>query len=279
MIEKYLPGLARTDPFLSINNCCLLIENAKNRMSLDHRFAAIVQYEQEDYDKGQSIIFTDGYTQMNVDMGKLQARDVAYWPTNTEVFLYPKEQLYPQGTLILYNPFTQQSKVISPAFPHLVDGVLYRVPNWDSAPKAPKYDPSLSRVVYFKDNFMNPDTAIILWDLETNTEVWRRNLKSLVAWPWSSEPEWSPDGSRFAVFLPDMVRHETLELTLVDRAGNETILLDQGISKRITWGSGITWSPNGQYISFYVQEERGVRLLVYDFELNAGLGYFPDRVN
>jgi WD40 repeat protein len=265
VIEKYNRDMSFPEPFLSIQNCCLLLNRGYNMMSLDRRYAAIIREKLVSPVSKKDLIVTDGNSQITVALEKLQARDIAYWSTNTEVFLYPDENQYSIGTLILYNPFTQQTKVFSPTFPHLVEGDFYRVLNWDRAATTPKYDPSQSRVVYYFYDLGNANKAISLWDIEKNMEVWRRNLKPTR--PWSSEPEWSPDGSQFAIFLPNAVRAKTLELTLVDRAGNETVLLDPAFSQKITAGSGITWSPNEQYLSFYVQDELGVRLLIYDFKV------------
>ncbi len=267
VVDKYQHEMASPEVFLSIQDCCIFADNNSNQMiAPDQRHAAFIREELSKTAVKTSMILTDGDSYQSVDLDKLQASGIAYWPSNTQVFLYPVGNPYPLGRLILYNLVTQQSQLITPTFPNLVDGRFWPVPNWYSASVAPKYDPSLSMVIFYENNLEKPDWAISLWDLKTNTEIWRRNLISLAARPWSSEPAWSPDGSRFAIFVPDAGEHKTLELTVVDREGNEKSLLDPAISEKFLWASGIAWSPDGQYLSFYVQEEADVRLLVYDFK-------------
>jgi hypothetical protein len=266
-VKIYQKDKAALETFISQKEYDIFLGISGNQMmSPDRRHAAIIRDVTEISEKGKYLIGTNGKTKTITNMEVLNARGIAYWLNDKQILFYPTGHIYPLGTLLLYNPFSRQLKIVQPTFPDLIDGYFYQVPNWGSAPIAPKYDPYLKRVVYYKLNA--DEKAISLWNLESKTEIWKRELMSDTAIPWSSEPAWSPDGSQFAIFLPDAERHETLELTLVDRDGKEKIIHDPTISKWVTWGGGITWSPDGRYLSLYIEEYLSVvRPLVYDLTL------------
>jgi Tol biopolymer transport system component len=79
-------------------------------------------------------------------------------------------------------------------------------------------------------------------------------------------PEWSPDGKRFAIFLPTVKNLSQLELVIIDSSGNETSIASSKLPQSIRYGAGLEWSPDGNFLAFYVQNNDQLRLLVYDLE-------------
>ena len=116
-------------------------------------------------------------------------------------------------------------------------------------------DPQLTRVVYQYNN-VEEFTRWVLLDLQSKKELWRRDIGYQ---PWTT-PDWTPDGTRFAVGLPTDVPDGFMELYIVDRAGNEqqaTHLEKAGLQAEILQ---TRWSPDQRYIAFWL----GNMLAVFD---------------
>ena len=107
------------------------------------------------------------------------------------------------------------------------------------------YDPTLTRVVYPKDN-----GVVSLVDAETETE-----LASVRLTDWGRIPSWSPDGE----FLTILNREgNTNELYLVSRDGCEfqpitNFAKELGVATITDY----TWSPDSTQIAFWLKEEQG----------------------
>ncbi len=261
VIEKIDRESPLPEQFFSQEECCLMLYTGK-MTSPDRKYAAIVTGADE-------LLVTDGQTQISANLDKLNAIDIVYWPNNEQVFLWPKDyDSAPFGKLILYSPFTQEAKLIIPSFPDLVNTDLFPVSQWQNAMNDAKYDPSLSFVVYYRAVKGKGDVfnSIVLWDIQNNQELWHRNLAYTTSWPFPSEPEWSPDGKRFAIFLPTVKNLSQLELVIIDSSGNETRIASSKLPQSIRYGAGLEWSPDGNFLAFYVQDNDQLRLLVYDLE-------------
>ena len=261
VIEKIDRESPLPEVFFSQEECCLMLYTGK-MTSPDRKYAAIVTGAVE-------LLVTDGQTQISANLDKLNAIDIVYWPNNEQVFLWPKDyDSAPFGKLILYSPFTQEAKLIIPSFPDLVNTDLFPVSQWQNAMNDAKYDPSLSFVVYYRAVMGEGDVfnSIVLWDIQNNQELWHRNLAYTTSWPFPSEPEWSPDGKRFAIFLPTVKNLSQLELVIIDSSGNETIMDPSKLPQSIRYGAGLEWSPDGNFLAFYVQDNDQLRLLIYDLE-------------
>jgi hypothetical protein len=273
-INKFSRDLPAPLLFSSQNECCAMdTMSGYYSTSPNHQYAAYLRYERQGGQFNIYLIITDGVTQTSVLMDDLKALSIAYWLNDQEVLLFPdyyehlpwfpEEELLPLGTLISYNPFTKETRQIVPSFPDLIDGTLYRTHNWTSAPFGPKYDPSFLLAVYYSDRLSGePSPKISLWDLQSATEIWHRNIPMFTQPPFPSEPMWAPDGSQFAIFIPDAQSKTKLELTLVSRDGTEQVV--QLPYANILSGSGITWSPDSAYISFFVVEDYLVHMVVYN---------------
>lgn len=158
------------------------------------------------------------------------------------------------GTVIVLNPFTRHSQVVLPTFPDLSPNGSYW---WYAVGTKPIviYDPTLTRVAYYKGLADNPWGNYALWDVSLQKILWERPT---VAYD-NTKPVWSPDGRQVAVALG--IADETDDplsthsiLYLVARDGEET---------RITNGvSGfLSWSPDGRYLAFWDELRRSLVIL------------------
>jgi WD40 repeat protein len=261
VIEKIDRENPLPEEFFSQEECCLMLYTGK-MTSPDRKYAAIVTGADE-------LLVTDGQTQISANLDKLNAIDIVYWPNNEQVFLEPKDyDSAPFGKLILYSPFTQEAKLIIPSFPDLVNTDLFPVPQWQNAMNDVKYDPSLSFVVYYRESEGEAKLirSIVLWDTQSKRELWHRDMEYPASRPFASEPEWSPDGKHFAIFLPTVKNPHQLELVIIDSSGNETSIASSKLLQSIRYGAGLEWSPDGNFLAFYVQDNDQLRLLVYDLE-------------
>ena len=90
-------------------------------------------------------------------------------------------------------------------------------------------------------------TSFVLWDLQTNRELWSLNKNSVI----HTEPAWSPDGKWLAVVAMDDAEDnfDRFQLFLVDRDGR---VAQQWIDLRGGKGIGageLKWSPDGRYLA------------------------------
>ena len=119
----------------------------------------------------------------------------------------------------------------------------------------PRFDPTLSRVVYFRD----VDNTIVLLDWETGNELWtlevhRRPANISPIWlEGEALPQWSPDGTRFVlggpVGNPDDLVHELL---IVNRDGNvEQMTQFEASGFQDGTIHQPRWSPDQRYIAFW----------------------------
>jgi len=78
------------------------------------------------------------------------------WLDNERLIISPASAV--QGTIILYNPFTQEQEEIPPSFPDIINPDMWGVQwGWNYAYVV--YDSALSRAVYLSDNPMK----MVLW--------------------------------------------------------------------------------------------------------------------
>lgn len=175
------------------------------------------------------------------------------------------------GTRIVLSPFAGSSQELKSSFPDISMGpYVDDHPAWDAV-----YDPSLTRVVYLKENTPQGFRGPALWDLQNNKELWS------MGYPQSHHvemaPRWSPDGTRLAVAaqkvtLDDVYKDEKLilenhfDLFSVSRDGQATQLthFSDDLTHQVRL-ERLSWSPNGRYISFWMLiDEDWFHLVVLD---------------
>lgn len=125
-------------------------------------------------------------------------------------------------------------------------------------------DPQLTRVVYQYNN-VEEFTRWVLLDLQSKKELWRRDIGYQ---PWMT-PDWTPDGTRFAVGLPTDVPDGFMELYIVDRAGNEQQITHFEKADLQAEILQTRWSPDQRYIAFWLNN----LLAVFDSTTGATTNY------
>ena len=102
------------------------------------------------------------------------------------------------------------------------------------------YDPSLTRVLYPKDN-----NVVSLVDVENETEIASAQFED-----WGKLPTWSPDGQFLSI-----VSHEgnADEFYLISRDGGEFQKITN-LSEELNFGSisEVVWSPDSKQIVFWL---------------------------
>lgn len=120
----------------------------------------------------------------------------------------------------------------------------------------PDYNQIYTRVMYLTD-----DLTFALWDLETAKLIWQRTFRNEDLYG----TKWLSDGEKIAV--ASEVELNKAELFSVDINGQETQLTDfEAIypSMNVTIG-GFDWSPDGRYISLWMNVRPGEYLQDWQF--------------
>ncbi len=180
------------------------------------------------------------------------------WLDNDTLLLSPANR--PRGTLLLFNRVDGQIRELVPSFPNPYFGTDEHAdpgPSWDVV-----YDPTLTRAIYLKLANADGFPAVTLWDLNNGKALWE--LGHPKAFDALVEPTWSINGEQFVVAgqkftLNELMSNNQLlseshfELFIVNRDGH--------INQSTSYSNGydsihierLSWSPNGQYISFWMQ--------------------------
>jgi hypothetical protein len=273
-LQKYSDGMDSPIEFLKQLPCCTYMLYPSSWVSLDQKWLALINERYDAAGKyiGTNLIITNGDDTSPLIIPKTKKwMDIYTWLNGTQLFLYPSDKSI-EGTYLLFDPFNMSMKEIKPAFPDLLpEWVNYRPIGWMGAPGRPIYDPTLTKVVYYWYSLDNVDRrAVVLWDLKTNQEIWRKPL-TIVPIPVGevTQPKWAPDGEQFAPFTLTAGREDQIELLLVDRNGKETKVTDLGMPKSLLRAGGMSWSPNGKYLSFFIEDQKKEdRLLVFDLTIH-----------
>jgi Tol biopolymer transport system component/tRNA A-37 threonylcarbamoyl transferase component Bud32 len=161
-------------------------------------------------------------------------RIIAATPTG---FTYPS--VSPDGKRILYTSGRFEWDVLEISIPNGQSRTLVAggVSNW------PDWAPSGTHFIFAAPLGEHPG----IYDRQAGEEGFSRQL---VEADGVLEPHWSPDGKRF-VF--DTEFHAESKFMLVNASGGGSVLLDSTRAGQLT---GMSWSPDGQWIS-YIREIAG----------------------
>ncbi len=177
------------------------------------------------------------------------------------------------GSVIILDPFTGKLQEFVGSFPDIYnplnEGGFQTF--WND-PTFSVFDSSLTRVVYLSST--TGKNALVLWDFETNTELWRLTNRYLV----NVRPEWSQDNSKLIAALPTDETANHFEIFNITRDGQLTQLTNFVASYSFAMIVGeLTWSPDRRFISFGLTTEQGdteiTRLMLYDTTENVIVDY------
>lgn len=145
-------------------------------------------------------------------------------------------------TMMLFNPFTAQQRLLKPGYPNLYDFPDF--PNWDSQ-GITSYSPSVEQVVYYQGSISDP-RYYHLWDLVHHQSI--HLLGPVYGTPHM--PRWAPDGMSYAVApeTDDLVR-ELLQISREGEVQRLTYLTDYFSTVII---GDFSWSADGRSIAFWL---------------------------
>jgi hypothetical protein len=210
--KSLLPVLASGQPWLGAG-----MDGSCQTVSPNRRWLAYIERFKEKSGKQLRIIGTDRQ-QLSIIQPEGWEHIIS-WLDNERLALTSRE--HPDGTVIVFNPFTSETQEIAPSFtpisPSKLDG-WYAV----NSPLV-LYDPSLARVFFeqLKQTQPNINFKDILWDSTSKQVLWET---SSVA---GYRPSWSSDGEYLAVsfgldeqgtFILDRDGHEIQYLQYIDGA-------------------------------------------------------------
>ncbi len=184
---------------------------------------------------------------------------IIHWLDNVHLAIVHDNE--PLNSVIVLNPFTGEELSVALNLPH---------PFYMSTPSKKSVlistiDPTMTRVIYFDTEGLG---RIILWDIQQ---------EKILAWlPFSISIEspiasididylhgWSPDGTQYITTSPDISssliegRFSVEELYSITSRGGVTQLTHFGDEYRSVRIREYRWSPDGRYIAFWFQTNKG----------------------
>jgi len=159
----------------------------------------------------------------------------------------------PRGAVHLFNPFTQDEKILEPNYPDLYPDFLPES-HWPEAALT-MYDPTLKRVAYLRSALKN---GVVMWNLESNVQLWHIDFENA----FRAALDWSSDGNYLAIAgqkQNDLISFN-YEIFQIDRSGVEEQLttLSSNFTRVFIWR--LEWSPNNRYITNGASLTKGIGL-------------------
>jgi hypothetical protein len=193
------------------------------------------------------VISADGQDQPVVARWDNAWGQIEGWLDDQQLILRPSvSRLDDVGTIMVLNPFTGEWKKLSPDFARGINIDVKLIP-------PVFYNTSLTRVIYLSGQYL------VLWDIQSQKELWRKPGGNFTVMP-----EWSPDGSRFAMVIYEHNPQTNFihdELYMVDQDGRETQLTrlsDSYSSMPEIHIERLEWSPDGHYIALLLDVQDDV---------------------
>lgn len=187
----------------------------------------------------------DGMQQVEFTDKDVDYAGLGYWLDNERLALH---RINPEGLdwVVVYNPFTDEKQVLKPDYPEIISDDWERL-MW--ATGITTYDPTLTRVVYLAGEIF--DSRVVLWDRQSNQAV-----VEIPDFTHSYRgPLWSPDGTNYIFpisIFNELVRRQ--EFFLVNQDGNYKQITDLNKYYSNVKITDFSWSPNGRYIGFWVNQ-------------------------
>jgi Tol biopolymer transport system component len=164
------------------------------------------------------------------------------WLGNTHILIIipdPSSQNVVASTVLVWNPFTNEKKIIRPEFPDIyeISGAIN--PSWGYG--VVLYNPTLTRAFYLTGSGVT-SVGYQLWDMEKGESIAKFELYNNTNIP----PRWSLDGSRLAL----VDGQGDGEISIIEADGKISQLTHVGESLKYWEIQNLNWSPDGQYIAF-----------------------------
>lgn len=145
----------------------------------------------------------------------------------------------------LVNPFTGETNILSPQLPDIFPTESALIPplmqhqQWEML-----FDPTFTKVA-FNQQKPGQSTEFVIWDLSTNTEIFRLGIDAYYDWP-----VWTSDWSQLGAIVrnrpeDDFARYQ---LFVVDWRGGSVEWIDIKGKENVGYGME-AWSPDGRYIA------------------------------
>jgi Tol biopolymer transport system component len=200
-------------------------------------YFGVAEEPTEDYIVFQSV---DGKEVNSFPWGDFSGTTPLYWLNNEWIVMWKPNQGSDMDSLVFLNIFTGENKELLPDYPNIFDDD-YNSP-W---PTNTVYDPSLTRVIY-----IDYDGRLVYWDRQTSQPIIEipNHVRA------RDRPQWSPDGKQF-VYLEAIKKQGFYvkgELVLVSWEGEITPLTHFGDYYKESKIFRYIWSPDGQYIAFWL---------------------------
>jgi len=177
-------------------------------------------------------------------------REIAGW-LDSEHLLISKESDR-LDSLLVFNPFTEQQQELLHKYDNIYND--QPSPDWERfAFSRTIYDSTLSRVIY--PSTIGENGAFVLWNIKDNEEIVNFSGAGLIT--YGGTPKWSPDGQRFAInnaITTTLLEGEVPEELFSVSKDGEVIRLTYLTEYYSETSIGqFNWSPNGQYIAFWLR--------------------------
>lgn len=159
-----------------------------------------------------------------------------FWLDSEHILIW---QSAPNPTFVLFNPFTGEEKSVSPDLPG-----VFRYPIQTAAAYLAS---DLKKSVYFSK--VGQD-QVIVWDIEAQEKLVQILIPEK-AQPWMPWTGWSFDRTKLAISGYAQPSRDNLEdIFILDMSGAVQQLTRFSEFYQMVIISGLSWSPDGRFISF-----------------------------
>jgi hypothetical protein len=166
-----------------------------------------------------------------------------------EHLLIEAGEMKPKGTIFIIEPFTGKSQELSLSYSDFYAD--YPPASW-----VPFYDNSLSRVLYANGPSAVQRTGYTMRDVLTGEKLWQRSSRTAPALP----PQWSFDGSRFALVVATDEFDTKDEIFIIDSRGHPVLQTELSSNYPTVFiGPEFRWSPDGKQLAFWVSTDTQAR--------------------
>jgi hypothetical protein len=233
--KSLLPVAASGQPWLDVG-----MDGSSQPVSPDGRWLAYREWFNGETEDQLRIISAN---EQQLSLSQPEGWDhIIGWLGNESLALTAKE--HPDGTVIIFNPFTGEMHEIVPSFEPLSQSSLV---SWHAAynPFA-LYDPTLTLVFYVESQQAQSSQVFkgILWDTVAKKKLWETSEKA------DYRPSWSPDGEYLAVsigfeeYATFILNHDGHEIQRIDNLSGAPAWSLDGLQVAGYWVNSRTCAPD-----------------------------------